>query len=124
MPVDFAAALYSHTQNQFGRPITVSPLKSQPGMPAYQGRGIYMSEADDVSAEESVVFSDQRTTLDVISVEFEVLPMKGDQINIPAVGGIPAAGLFEILDVDDNGGGESTFSLRKIVPPKPAAPTP
>lgn len=124
MPIDFASQVYSPAQDMFGRPIVVTPLVSQPGMPAYAARGIYTTEPQDLLAEEGAIFSDQRTILDVITKEFDVLPLQGDHILIPAVGGIPAAGLFEIIDLKDNGGGETTFNLRKVVDSKPVAAAP
>lgn len=124
MPIDYASAVYTHTQDLMGRKIVVTPLVSQPGMPEYSSRGIYTTEEEDLPAEDGSIFSDQHTILDVIAKEFEVLPMKGDRIFIPADSGIPEAGLFEIIDLQDNGGGETTFDLRQVVPAKPAGPTP
>lgn len=120
MPIDYASAVYTHAQDKFGRPITVTPLKSQPNVPPYNARGIYTTEEQDIQAEDSSIFSDQHTIIDVIAVEFDVVPIQGDHIFVPAVGSIPEAGLFEIIDVQDNGGGEITFDLRKVVQSKPA----
>lgn len=124
MPIDYATAVYSHSQDLMGRKIVVTPLVSQPGQPAYQSRGIYTTEEADLPADDGSIFSDQHTIVDVIAKEFEVLPMVGDHIFIPADSGIPEAGLFEIIDLQDNGGGETTFDLRKVVTSKPAGPTP
>lgn len=119
MPVDFSAQVYSPAQDMFGRPIVVTPTVSQPSMPPYNARGIYTTEEEDLPAEDGSIFSDQHTILDVVAREFEVLPIQGDLIFIPAVGGIPAAGNFVIIDIKDNGGGETTFELRKVVQSKP-----
>jgi len=119
MPIDFASVVYTPGQDMFGRKIIVTPLTSQPGMPAYMSRGIYTTEEDDVLTEDGAIFSDQRTIVDIIAKEFEVLPIQGDHIFIPADGGVPEAGLFEVIDIDDNGGGETTLSLRKVVDSKP-----
>lgn len=121
MPIDYASAVYSPGYDVMARKIFVTPLVSQPGMPAYPNRGIYTTEDLDVLAEESAIFSDQQTIVDIIAKEFEVMPMQGDRVFIPADGGVPEAGTFEIMDLDDNGGGETTLLLRKIVPAKPAA---
>lgn len=119
MPIDYAAAVYGPAFDLFARKIVVTPLVSQPGMPAYDSRGIYTTTDDDVLTEEGAIFSDQRTIIDIIANEFEVMPLQGDHVFVPADSGIPAAGLFEILDLDDNGGGETTLSVRKVVPAKP-----
>lgn len=122
MPIDYAAVVYSPAFDMFARKIVVTPLASQPGMPEYPSRGVYTTEEDDVLTEEGAIFSDQKTIVDIIAKEFEVLPIQGDHVFIPADSGIPAAGLFEVIDIDDNGGGETTLSLRKVVDPKPPGP--
>lgn len=122
MPIDFASVVYSPGYDMFARKIVVTPLASQPGMPAYNARGIYTTKEEDVLTEEGAILSDQKTIVDIIAKEFEVGPIQGDHIFIPADSGIPAAGLFEVIDIDDNGGGETTLSLRKVVDPKPSGP--
>jgi len=119
MPVDFSSAVYANGQDVFGRPITVFPLKSQPGMPEYNARGIFDTAEEDLPAEDQTIFSDQHTIIDIRSAEFDVVPIQGDQIFVPAAGSIPARGMFVIIDVQDNGGGEITFDLRKVVDAKP-----
>lgn len=116
MPIDYASAVYSPAFDVMARKIVVTPLVSQPSMPAYNSRGVYTTQAEDLMAEENAVFSDQQTIVDIIAKEFEVLPLQGDRIFIPADGGVPEAGLFEVMDSDDNGGGEITILLRKVVP--------
>jgi hypothetical protein len=119
MPIDYASVVYSPAYDLFARKIVVTPLVSQPGVPAYTSRGVYTTEEDDILTEEGAVFSDQRTILDIIAKEFEVQPLQGDHVFIPADSGVPEAGTFEIIDTDDNGGGETTLSLRKWVDAKP-----
>jgi hypothetical protein len=119
MPIDYASVIYSSAQDTFGRKIVVTPLVSQPNASVYNARGIYTTEEDDVLTEEGAIFSDQRTIVDIIAKEFTVQPLQGDHVFIPADGGVPEAGLFEIIDTDDNGGGETTLSLRKVVTSKP-----
>jgi hypothetical protein len=119
MPIDYASVLYMPGYNMFARTIVVTPLVSQPNMPAYTARGIYTTQQDDVLTEEGAIFSDQKTILDIIAKEFEVLPLQGDHVFIPTDSGVPEAGMFEIIDLDDNGGGEITLSIRKWVDAKP-----
>jgi hypothetical protein len=120
MPIDYASVVYTPAQDIFGRPVVVTPVVSQPGMPAFTARGIYTTEPEDLLAEDGSVFSDQRTILDVITKEFDVLPIQGDLVSIPSTSGIPAEGQFVISDLKDNGGGETTFLLRRSVEAKPA----
>ena len=119
MAIDFARQVYLPNYNTFARPITVTPLKSQPNQPAYAARGIYTTEPMDVLAEDQSSFSDQRCILDILEIEFSVLPIQGDQISIPGVGLLPAVGDFQVIETKDNGGGEMTLSLRLLVTAKP-----
>ena len=119
MPVDFSTQIHSHTYDVFGRPITVTPIKSQPSQPAYTARGIFGTVPIDVVAEDGAIVSDARTILDIREIEFSILPIQGDHVTIPASGNIPAVGTFEILDTDTNGGGETTLTLRKWMVARP-----
>jgi len=119
MAIDFATQVYSPAFNVFARPIVVTPLKSQPSQSSYTGRGVYSTQALDIAAEDASVFSDQVTILDVIEIEFSVIPIQGDLVSIPADGGLPALGDFELADGKTNGGGQTTYNLRKIMVSKP-----
>jgi hypothetical protein len=119
VPLDFSTIIYSKTQDVFGRSVVVTPIASQPGQPAYNARGIYSTEPEDVLADEGTIFSDQRTILDVRDIEYTVIPLQGDHISIPATGSIPAAGDFEVINNKSNGGGETSLQLRRLVSTKP-----
>jgi hypothetical protein len=107
MPIDFSDALYVHTQDTYGRAITLTP--------GGVGRGILDTRDIDVVALDGSIISEQRTILDIREAEYAVLPMQGDQVAIPGDSGLPDAGLWEIIDVVRNGGGETTLTLRKIM---------
>lgn len=119
MAVDFASTVYLASHNLFARPVTFTPIKSQPTAAAYGGRGIYGTVPLDVMAEDGSILSDLKTILDILESEFSVLPMQQDQLTIPASQGLMALGTFEVSDVTTNGGGETTLTLRKLVTPKP-----
>jgi hypothetical protein len=119
LAIDFASNVYAKAQDIFGRPITVTPLASQPGNPAYQARGIYSTEPQDDLAEEGTVFSDQRTVVDILEKEFPIPILQGDHISIPATGAIPAAGDFFVIEVKSIDGGETSLALRRDVVTKP-----
>jgi hypothetical protein len=121
MAVNFAGTLYLTAFDIFARPVTILPLASQPGVPAYAARGIYDTGPADVEAQDDSIFSDQKTILDILEAEFPVLPAQLDRITIPAdVNAGPALGEFEVTDANSNGGGETTLALRKIVTSKPS----
>ena len=120
MAVGFSTLVYLPNYDMFARPVTFTPVVSQPGSPAYAARGIYDTRALDVAAEDGSVFSDQQTILDIREAEFTVLPTQLDIVNIPAdTNAGPALGDFEITDSSSNGGGETTLVIRKIKTPKP-----
>jgi len=121
MAVNMSTLVYLPNYDMFARPIKVTPLASQPGLPAYDARGIYDTRSIDVQAEDGSIISDQQTILDVRQVEFTVVPEQLDRIFIPYdIDGGPELGEFEVTDTEDNGGGETTLIIRKIVVSKPS----
>jgi hypothetical protein len=117
MAVNFSTDLYAAEQDTFGRPVTITPIASQPSQGSYQNRGIYDSGGMNIMLEDGSVFSDQYTILDIRAEEYPVPPQQEDQINIPydPASGLQAVGDFEVTNVIDNGGGELTLELKKIV---------
>jgi hypothetical protein len=121
MAVNFSTLVYLPNYDLFARPVTVTPLASQAGLPAYSARGIYDTRPIDVQAEDGSIISDQQTILDVREDEFTVIPHQLDRIQIPAdPDGGPDLGEFEVTDAQTNGGGETTLVIRKIVAAKPS----
>lgn len=119
MTVNTIEKVYTQVFNVFARPVTFNPLVSQPGQPTYGNRGIYSTVPIDVMTEDTAIYSDARTILDIIETEFAVQPVQGDRLTIPADSGMPAVGEFEVIDSDNNGGGEITLTLRKVMTPSP-----
>ena len=119
MPFDFSLQVLSPAYGIFARPVTFTPTVSQPGQPAYDGRGIYETQPIDVLTEDSVIFSDTRTILDVMEREFTKVPEQGDTLYIGPLETLLAIGSFEVIEVKSNGGGETTLSLRRIMETKP-----
>jgi hypothetical protein len=119
MAINFSEVAYLPNYNTFARPVTFYPFVSRASQPAFQGRGIYDTRAIDVVAQDGSILSDQETILDILEAEFSILPLAGDRVDIPAASGIPAEGMFEIIDTDSNGGGETTLTLRKWLPSDP-----
>jgi hypothetical protein len=115
MAVNFSTLVYLPNFDTFARPITITPLASQPGAPAYAARGIYDTRALDVQAEDGSIVGDQQTIIDILDVEFSVIPEQLDRINVPYdVNAGAALGDFEITNTESDGGGETTLVLRKI----------
>lgn len=121
MALDFSTLVYLPCFDIFARPITVTPLASQPGAPAYTSRGIYGTQPVDFAGMDGSIISDQRSILDVRDEEFTVVPSQLDRIHIPADADAGAdLGDFEVTDIEANGGGETTLILRKIVTAQPS----
>lgn len=119
MALNWSTDVYLPNYNVFARPITVNPLASQPGEPTYTARGIYNTQILEVAGMDGSVISTHRTIIDILETEFTVLPLQGDHVTIPESVGMPALGEFEVLDSHQNGGGETTLTLQKVVVAKP-----
>lgn len=124
MAVDFSTDLYLIAWDTFARPITVTPIVSQPGAPAYDARGYFDSKETDVLTEANNILSSAQSFLDIRQAEFSVEPMQGDIIEIPFNANVKG-GTYEVLDLagDGNAGGITTITLRKLGAPLPE-PTP
>lgn len=116
MAINFSTLVYLPAFDTFARAVTITPLASQPGAPAYIARGIFSTRAIDVAGMDGSIISDQESILDVRDDEFAVIPAQLDRIHIPPD---PDAGRdlgdWEVVDADPNGGGETTLVIRKIV---------
>jgi hypothetical protein len=124
MAINFSDNLYKLALDVFSRPITVTPLVSQPGAGAYGARAYMDEKATDVLTEGGTLFSDSQIYLDIRIEEFAVLPMQGDHISMAYHAGV-RGGSFEVLDLSGlgNAGGMITMTLRAIVASKPVGIT-
>ena len=120
MGVDFTTSILLPNYDFWSRDITVTPTVSQPGAGSYGARGIFRSQGTiiDVGRDEWVEVGDQQTKLDIRDVEFTIIPQQGDMVYIPPEDNMPG-GTYEIVHSENNGGGETTFDIRKW---EPAAP--
>ena len=119
MGVNFSTLLYAPVFDMFAVPITVNPVASQPGAPAYGARGIFDTTDIDLVGIDNSIMSDQRTELYLREAEFGVLPIQKDLITIPLDCNNAPLGDYEVIDADTNGGGETKLTIRKIVAAKP-----
>lgn len=121
MALDFSTLVYLPNYDTFARSVTITPLASQPGAPAYVARGIYDTRPVDVAGMDGVITSDQQTILDVREAEFTVVPEQLDRVYIgPDADAGAALGEFEVVDCESNGGGETTLIIRKIMVARPS----
>jgi hypothetical protein len=117
--VNFSTLLYGPAFDLYAVPITIRPIASQPGQPAYRARGIFNTVPIDVVSMDGSLISEQQTILDIRESEFAVLPRQLDLVTIPLdCNGVPL-GNWEVTDIDTNGVGMSTMQLRKWDAPLP-----
>lgn len=113
--IDFDALVLKPAMNTFARPITVFPLASQPGAPAYPARAVWRLERNvDLALEDGGVLSSDVLTLGARLSEFVVPPQAGDQVDVPLSGAMPALGLYYIDDTDDDGEGGTKWTLKQV----------
>lgn len=115
-----AQVLYPVLWPTFARPITVTPIASQPGAPAFASRGYLYEKETMVMGEDGTVISDKVSHIDLLLADFTVLPIQGDLIDIPFDLGVPG-GAYSVLDLagDGNVGGIIEVTLKSVKDPKP-----
>jgi hypothetical protein len=118
---NLATDVYAMAWNAFARPVTVTPLVSQPGAPSYDARGYYDERELDIMGEDGSVISSKQAYLDILIAEFPILPMQGDLIDISFHQGVPG-GSYYVLDLggDGNAGGMINMTLKSNNQSKPA----
>ncbi len=121
MALNFSTLVYLPNFDLFARPITVTPLL---GAVYSDMRGIFDTDALDViGVDGQSVITDQKTFIDIRAAEFKSaghsIPVQGDIISIPADADIDDEGDWEVTSSADNGGGETTLFIRKLVTPAP-----
>lgn len=119
MGVNYSTLVYGPAFDMFSRPITITPMMSQPqSATPYVTRGIYHSDTTSYLTEAQTIVSDQTTSLDILETDFGVPPVQGDLVSIPqdGVDGMKAVGDFVIVNVWNNGGGEISLQLRRVEP--------
>jgi len=124
--LDFNMDVLLPIQQTFSRPIMITPYGSQPGRNPYSARGVLTTAPIDVATEGNVVFSDQRTVIDIRMSEYAVVPMERDWVQVPAHMSMPACGPYEIQDVDVYHDGRARLTLRAahVDEPRPVKKSP
>lgn len=121
MPIDFDALVLGPCMATFGEPITVDPLASQPGQAPYQSTGIFSSRSYEVSLPDGSLMMTQITTLGVQLSQFVIPPAERDVITVGGLPGSPPSRPYPVqyiaADVQKDGQGGMTMTLRKQVPP-------
>jgi hypothetical protein len=118
MALNFSQDLYGIIWGVMTRPMTVTPLVSQPAVAAYSARCYFDTKESDILTEDGGIFSDSKTFVDIRLAEFPVMPVQGDKIEIPFHNDVPG-GTYEVLDLTGKGnaGGIITLILRELTAP-------
>lgn len=114
--IDFDALVLGPCQEAFARPITITPLASQPGQPAYGARGIWSARPVNIGLEEGSVMVSQDLTLGIRRNELAVMIKQGDSIEIDAYMSLPRVGVCDIDRLNLDGQGDVQLVLKVITP--------
>jgi hypothetical protein len=119
MGIDFATLVLEPCFAVFSIPVTIDPIKSQPGAAQYAARGIFSSGSNNYLLADGAVVSDQKTTLGIKLADFTVPPMLRDHVIIDGML-LPLAMRFNgiatywISDMPLDGQGGATLTLRLV----------
>lgn len=111
--IDFAALALGPGITAFGRPVTVTPLASRPTRPPFQATGVWSVRNVDVAVESGGSLNSTAITLGIRLADWPVRPVPQMQIQVPAAGFYPDEGTLWIDDVDPDGQGGATITLKR-----------
>jgi hypothetical protein len=117
--VDFSRLVLRPCIGAFPKAVSVNPLKSQPGHPAYDKqadgvaplRGIWTVRNIDVQTEDGAIMSSVTYTLGIRLSEFTVPPVPEDQVTVDGVA-------YLIDDSDPDGQGGAVLTLKSTADPR------
>ncbi|MFB0491307.1 small ligand-binding sensory domain FIST [Methylobacterium sp. OAE515] len=112
--IDFAALALGPGIATFGRPVTVTPPASKPPRPAFDATGVWTTRNVNVEMGPGQQSLNTVTiTLGIRLSEWPVAPAQGMAIRVPAAGSYPDEGTLWIDDVDQDGQGGATLTLKR-----------
>lgn len=109
MPVDFDLADKAG-QDAFGEKISILPVASQPGEPAYDARAIFDEPYREIDDEFDVPVASSKPTASIREVEYGVAPKAGDRLTRAKTGRS-----YLILEPQSDGDGETLLPLQSII---------
>jgi hypothetical protein len=71
MAVNFPQLVYGPCYATFARPIVITPIASQPGVPPYPAREIFDTDRITLESLDGAIFSKTRTVLDILELEYD-----------------------------------------------------
>lgn len=115
MAVDFKSRVLAPNFRFWGVKCRFLPIESQPEAQPFERLGIFESRPVDVSLLDNGVMGTQNTTLDIMLDDFQIALVQRDRVDIvdPTIAPIHR-GLYWIDDVDPDGQGAATLTLRRM----------
>ncbi len=104
--MDFANLVLGPVMAAFGRPITFTPVKSEPGVAAYPARGVYAVKQVTIRTEDGGGFTDQQPTLGIRLADYPVPPMQSDSFTLNGVA-------WWVWDVQPDGQGGADLVIKQ-----------
>ncbi len=104
--IDFSALVLGPAMAAFGQPMTVTPVVSQPGAPAYSARGSWSWKPVQEELPDGTYHSTNQPAIGIRLADFAVPPKQDDTL-------VMAQGAFTIIDVVPDGQGGADLKLRQ-----------
>lgn len=114
--IDFAALALGPGIAAFGRPVTVTPTSGKTPIAPFAATGVWTSRNVDLSLEGDKSMNTRVLTLGIALSAWPAPPKQGWAVRIPASGFYPDEGTLWIDDVDLDGQGGATLTLKKRPP--------
>ena len=84
MAIDFSSLVLAPAMATFGRPVTVTPLRSLPNAVPYQARGVWTLETISIPTEDGGYLSTSRMKFGIRLADWPAAPKQGDWITTAA----------------------------------------
>ncbi|GEP09814.1 head-tail joining protein [Methylobacterium gnaphalii] len=114
--IDFSALVLGPTVGAFGRPVTVTPLASQPAREPFDATGVWTKRAVDIALEGGESLNTSVIMFGIRLSDWKYPPEKRAVLRIPAAGSYPDEGSLWIDDIDLDGQGGAVLTLKRGKP--------
>ena len=116
--IDFAALALGPGITAFGRPVTVTSLASSPVCLPFDTTGVWTVRNTNVALEGEQSLNTTVLTLGIRLSDWTYAPEQFALVRIPAAGFYPDEGTLWIDDIDPDGQGGATLTLKRGNPPE------
>ncbi|MCJ2053998.1 hypothetical protein [Methylobacterium sp. J-070] len=116
--IDFAALALGPGIAAFGRPVTVTQLASRPVRQPFDASGVWAVQNTNVELEAGANLNTTRITLGIRLSDWQYPPEQFALVRVPAAGFYPDEGTLWIDDIDPDGQGGASLTLKRGKPPE------